>query len=492
MLIPVVLCGGVGARLWPVSREAYPKPFIKLQDGESLIQKTFLRAAACPGVSEILTLTNRDYYFQSLDAYNDCTIPNPPQLEFLLEPCARNTAPAIAMAALYVADKFGPEAQLLVLPADHIIEKQAHFVAAVERASRLAAQGLLVTFGLKPERPDTGFGYIEIGAECVETGLSARDSVAIDTPISAHKVKNFAEKPDAQRAQQYVDAGTFLWNAGIFCFSAATFLAALKQCAPQVYAGATTCWENIPRNSSPLQIPAAEFATLPNISIDYAVMESAHNVSVVGCDLGWSDVGSWTALGAHTQQDAEGNSIEGQVLPFSSRNCYIRSEDRLVATLGVKDLIIVDTSDALLVAHKDCAQEVKQVVEYLKEIQHPAYRTHNTVHRPWGTYTELECDERFKIKRIMVSPGASLSLQMHYHRCEHWIVVSGTARIINGDNEILLKTNESTFIPCGEKHRLENPGKVPLVLIEVQSGEYLGEDDIVRFDDVYGRNIAEK
>lgn len=484
MLVPVVLCGGVGARLWPVSREAHPKPFIKLQDGESLIQKTYRRAAACPGVSEILTLTNRDYYFQSLDAYVDCAIINPPSLEFLLEPCARNTAPAIAMAALYVADKFGPDAQLLVLPADHIIEKQAHFVAAVSCASRLAAHNLLVTFGLKPERPDTGFGYIEIGAECTEVDLPTGCSA----DISAHMVKTFAEKPDAQRAQQFVDAGTFLWNAGIFCFNAATFLAALEQCAPQVYLGATTCWEQIPRTSGPLQIPEAEFTTLPNISIDYAVMEKAHNVSVIGCDPGWSDVGSWTSLGAHTGQDAAGNSIEGQVLTFSSHNCYIRSEDRLVATLGVEDLIIVDTSDALLVAHKDCAQEVKKVVEHLKEIQHPAYRTHSTVHRPWGTYTELERGERFKIKRIMVRPAASLSLQMHYHRCEHWVVVSGTARIINGDREVLLNTNESTFIPCGEKHRLENPGKVPLVLIEVQSGDYLGEDDIVRFDDAYGRS----
>jgi mannose-1-phosphate guanylyltransferase len=227
---------------------------------------------------------------------------------------------------------------------------------------------------------------------------------------------------------------------------------------------------------------------MPDISIDYAVMEQADNVAVIGCDLGWSDVGSWTALASHVEQDGDGNNIEGEALAFTSHNCYIRSEDRLVATLGVDDLIIVDTSDALLVAHKNSAQDVKKVVEYLKEVQHPVYRTHSTVHRPWGTYTELERGERFKIKRIMVKPKASLSLQMHYHRCEHWVVVSGTARIVNGDKEILLKTNESTFIPSGEKHRLENPGKVPLVLIEVQSGEYLGEDDIVRFSDVYGRH----
>lgn len=480
MLVPVVLCGGVGARLWPVSRASYPKPFIPLQDGESLIRKTYKRAAACDSVSEILTVTNRDYYFQALDAYNASRISEAPELEFLLEPCARNTAPAIAMAALQVAQKFGPDSQLLVLPADHIIKQEEAFTLAVQLAERLAAAGYMVTFGLKPERPDTGFGYIETGAFCTEISCPAG--------FSAHVVKRFAEKPDAHTAKEYVEAGTFLWNAGIFCFKAGTFLSSLKHLAPEVYTGALDCWEHVTRTGGPIQIPEEPFSSMPDISIDYAVMEQAENVAVIGCDLGWSDVGSWTALASHVEQDADDNSIEGEVLAFASHNCYIRSEARLVATLGVDDLIIVDTSDALLVAHKNSAQDVKKVVEYLKKVQHPVYRTHSTVHRPWGTYTELESGERFKIKRIMVKPEASLSLQMHYHRCEHWVVVSGTARIVNGDKEILLKTNESTFIPSGEKHRLENPGKVPLVLIEVQSGEYLGEDDIVRFEDAYGRN----
>ena len=477
MLVPVVLCGGVGARLWPVSRESYPKPFMKLQDGESLIQKTYKRAAACEDVAQILTVTNRDYYFPAFDAYLESDIASPPELEFLLEPSARNTAPAIAMAALYVADTFTPDAQLLVLPADHIIKKQEHFFQAVRIARSLAAAGQLVTFGLKPESPDTGFGYIETGAACSD--------IACPECFSASHVKTFAEKPDIQLARQYVASGTFLWNAGIFCFSAGTFLRALEQCAPGVYHGAKECWEQMTRIGGPLQIPEELFAAMPDISVDYAVMEKADNVAVVGCDLGWSDVGSWTSLGSHLEPDRQGNSIEGQVLTFDSHDCYVRSEDRLVTTLGVDGLVVVDTRDALLIAAKEHVQDVKKVVQHLKEISHPAYRTHCTVHRPWGTYTELERGERFKIKRIIVKPEASLSLQMHYHRCEHWVVVSGTARIVNGEKEILLKTNESTFIPSGEKHRLENPGKVPLILIEVQSGEYLEEDDIVRFNDPY-------
>jgi len=479
VLIPVVLSGGIGARLWPVSRESYPKPFMRLPDGESLIQKTYRRAAACEDVGEILTVTNRDYYFQALDAYRDCAIAQAPNLEFILEPCARNTAPAIAMAALCVAEKFGEDAQLLVLPADHIIHKADDFIDAVKLATELAADDMLVTFGLQPERADTGFGYIETGEAC---GGS-------DCPpgLSSRRAKTFTEKPDADVAREYVDSGNYLWNAGIFCFSAGTFLRSLEQNAPEVYQGALKCWEEMTRIGGPLQIPEALFATLPDISIDYAVMEKAENVAVVGCDLGWSDVGSWTAIGEHVECDDAGNCVEGEVIPFSCTNCYIRSEDRLVVTLGVQDLIVVDTRDALLVADKSCAQEVKQVVRHLKEMQHPAYRTHATVHRPWGTYTEIEHGDRFKIKRIVVKPQASLSLQMHYHRCEHWVVVRGTARIVNGEKEIHLKTNESTFIPSGEKHRLENPGKVPLIIIEVQSGEYLEEDDIVRFDDAYGR-----
>jgi mannose-1-phosphate guanylyltransferase/mannose-6-phosphate isomerase len=480
MLIPVVLCGGVGARLWPVSRESYPKPFIKLQDGESLIQKTFKRASMQDEVSEILTVTNRNYYFQTRDEFTELSLKPSIPLEFLLEPFGRNTAPAIALAAMDVAQKFGGDAKLLVLPADHIIQNENAFSNAVQIAVDLAEAGQLVTFGLKPEHPDTGFGYIEKG----------HDFANIDCPasFSASMVKTFAEKPDLETAQTYVDSGNFLWNAGIFCFRADTFLEALDQCSPEVFNATKECFASLSSVDGPAQIHPELFSQVPDISVDYAVMEKAKNVAVVGCDIGWSDVGSWASLSEHVPKDQFNNSIEGEGLAFDSHNCYIHSEDRLVATLGVKDLVVIDTSDALLVADKNRAQDVKKVVQHLKNEDHPAYRNHSTVHRPWGTYTELEQGERFKIKRIVVKPDASLSLQMHYHRCEHWIVVSGTARIVNGDKEILLKTNESTFIPSGEKHRLENPGKVPLILIEVQSGEYLEEDDIVRFDDVYGRH----
>ncbi len=480
MLVPVILSGGVGARLWPVSRETYPKPFMKLQDGKSLIQKTLQRALDFDDVEAVLTVTNRDYYFQALDEYLAVSSSPEIPLEFLLEPFGRNTAPAIAMAAFYIAEKFGEDAQMLVLPADHIIEQQQAFCQAVQIACQLAQKDQLVTFGLKPDRPETGYGYIETDVDFTD--------VTCPDGFSASKVKKFAEKPTEELAQEYFSSGKFLWNAGIFCFNAQVFLEALEHCSPDVYQATKKCWSAVTQLGGPMQIPGELFDQVPNISVDYAVMEKAQNVSVVGCDIGWSDVGSWPSLSEHVVSDPQGNRIEGQGLTFDCHGCYIRSEgDRLVTTLGVNDLVVVDTSDALLIADKNKSQEVKKVVEHLKAISHPAYRQHNTVHRPWGTYTELERGERFKIKRIVVNSGASLSLQLHYHRCEHWVVVSGTAKVVNGNSEIILNTNESTYIPSGEKHRLENPGKVPLILIEVQSGEYLEEDDIVRFDDAYGR-----
>ncbi|MEA3465941.1 MAG: mannose-1-phosphate guanylyltransferase/mannose-6-phosphate isomerase [Thermodesulfobacteriota bacterium] len=479
MLISIVLSGGVGARLWPVSRETYPKPFIKLADGRSLIQKTFERVANFEAVNEILTVTNRDHFFQTLDEFASLPMSKTTKLEFLLEPTGRNTAPAIAMAALYVSEHFGSETVMLVLPADHVIEKQPVFERAVKKARDLAEQGLLVTFGLNPKQPDTGFGYIEVGEPI--------DVADVSDSITAHKVKSFAEKPTMEIAEKYVASGDYLWNAGIFCFTAKAYLDALDVHAAEIYRGAEKCWQASSAQTSPLLMDKTLFATIPDISIDYAVMEKASNVAVVGCDMGWSDVGSWSALSELIPADAAGNRVEGEAVLVDSQDNYIRSEGRLVAAVGIKDLIVVDTSDALLVASRHHVQDVKKIVQKLKFEGHCSYRSHDTVHRPWGTYTELEQGNRFKIKRIVVKPGAALSLQMHYHRCEHWVVVSGTARIVNGDEEILLKTNESTFIPIGHKHRLENPGKTPLVLIEVQSGEYLQEDDIVRFDDVYGR-----
>lgn len=474
MLIPVILSGGAGTRLWPVSREAHPKPFIQLPDGQSLVQKTFLRAEAIEGVKEILTVTNRDYYFKTKDEYLACQPPGAAtQARFLLEPCGRNTAPAIALAALQVAQDHGPEAVLLILPADHLIHDLPAFRAAVAAARALAAEGLLVTFGMRPTAPETGFGYIEAG-----------DALAV-----GHRVRRFVEKPSAERAAEYVASGRFFWNSGMFCFQAGALFAAMEQACPAVLQAARACWQATGADTAAamVELDAASFAAQPDISIDYAVMEKATNAAVVPCDLGWSDIGSWNALSDLVPADDGGNRVLGEAVLVGTANTFIQSEHHLVAAVGVDDLIIVDTQDAVLVAHKDKTQEVRQVVQQLKQRGHEAYRLHRTVVRPWGTYTVLEEGSRFKIKRIEVKPGASLSLQMHHHRSEHWIVVSGMAKVVNGEREFFVNTNESTYIPAGHPHRLENPGKIDLVMIEVQSGEYLGEDDIVRYDDRYGR-----
>jgi mannose-1-phosphate guanylyltransferase/mannose-6-phosphate isomerase len=471
-LLPVILSGGAGTRLWPVSREAHPKPFIRLPDGQSLLQKTFLRAAALDEVSEILTVTNRDYYFATKDEYPASANIN---TTFLLEPCGRNTMPAVALAALQIEATHGPEACLLVLPADHLIADHSAFAAAVATAVELASAGQLVTFGIEPTAPETGFGYIEAGA-------------AIPTKVGAGKMaRRFVEKPDAARAAEYLAAGNYYWNAGMFCFRADVLLTAMDIVCPDVLAAARDCWKAIDSRAAPIEFPREAFATQPDISIDYALMEKAANVAVVPCAIGWSDIGSWNALGELVAADAAGNRILGEAVMVGSQNNYVQTEHHLVAAVGVEDLIIVDTQDAVLVAHKDHTQDVKQVVTRLKQSGHETYRLHRTVSRPWGTYTVLEEGPRFKLKRIEVKPGASLSLQMHHHRSEHWIVVSGMAKVTNGERELFVNSNESTYIPAGHRHRLENPGLLDLVMIEVQSGEYLGEDDIVRFDDQYGR-----
>lgn len=473
ILLPVILSGGAGTRLWPVSREAHPKPFIRLPDGQSLLQKTFLRAASLPGVQRIVTVTNRDYYFQTKDEYQSLS----PSVEslYLLEPCGRNTAPAVALAALYAHDSFGPQTALLILPADHLIERLDAFHQAVTTAVALAQQGWLVTFGITPTAPETGFGYIEAGDP-----LPVQDG-------TGRVALRFVEKPDAARAAEYLAAGRFFWNAGMFCFTAETLLAAMEASCPELLAAARTVWQQTDATAAPVELPKTPFAELPDISLDYALMEKAARVALVPCDLGWSDIGSWSALAALAPADEAGNRSIGEAMLLDCRNTFIQSEEHLVAAVGVEDLIIVDTPDATLVVQKDKAQEVKQIVQRLKARDHDAYRLHRTVFRPWGSYTVLEEGPRFKIKRIEVKPGASLSLQMHYHRSEHWIVVSGIAKVINGEREILVNTNESTYIPAGHKHCLENPGKLNLVMIEVQCGDYLGEDDIVRFQDKYGR-----
>ncbi|MDY7559697.1 mannose-1-phosphate guanylyltransferase/mannose-6-phosphate isomerase [Pseudomonas sp. 10B1] len=475
ILIPCIIAGGAGTRLWPVSREAMPKPFMRLPDGESLLQKTFVRACGLPEVNRVLTVTNRDVYFRMVDDYRQLNTTRA-KLDFILEPLGRNTAAAIAAAALHVAQLYGEDAHLLVLPADHLIKDVKAFAEAVAVARELADKGWMATFGIVPTKAETGFGYIEKG-QMLNT--------------SSYQVARFVEKPNAETAQDYLDGGLHLWNAGMFCMRADTMLRELQEHAPNVLAAVRACLEQSQCKEGDhelqLELNAELFALAPDISIDYAVMEPSQNVAVVPCQLGWSDIGSWQAMRELSPTDDNGNQCNGQTVLQDVTNCYIDSPRRLVGGIGLDDLIIIDTPDALLIADAKRSQDVSIIAKELKRQGHDAYRLHRTVTRPWGTYTILEEGKRFKIKRIMVRPQASLSLQMHHHRSEHWIVVSGMALVTNGENEFLLDTNESTFIKPGRTHRLVNPGVIDLVMIEVQSGEYLGEDDIVRFTDIYGR-----
>lgn len=477
-LIPCIISGGSGTRLWPVSRQNMPKPFMRMRDGQSLLQKTFLRASHLPGVESVVTVTNRDLLFRTLDDYRVVNKKHL-DLDLLLEPFGRNTAAAIAVAALHVQEHFASDAQLLILPADHLILDEDAFAEAVSQARTLADEGYLVTFGIQPDRPETGFGYIEQG----------------DALGQGFRVKRFVEKPDLATAQGYLDGGKHVWNAGMFCFKAATLLDELAAHAPAVLDAARAALEHSQslKNNSCRQreLSAEGFGTAPDVSIDVALMEKSRQVAVVPCDIGWSDIGSWEALRQLTPSDGNGNQVNGEAILHDVHNCYIDSPKRVLGAVGVSDLIIVDTPDAILIADAQRSQDVRYVVAELKRQNHPAFSLHRTVTRPWGTYTVLEESSRFKIKRIVVKPQASLSLQMHHHRSEHWVVVSGAAMITNGDREFLINANESTYIPAGHKHRLTNPGIIDLVMIEVQSGEYLGEDDIVRFDDIYGRAPAE-
>jgi mannose-1-phosphate guanylyltransferase len=467
-LVPVILCGGAGSRLWPVSRELHPKPFIRLGDGQSLLQKAFLHGAHLPGATQVLTVTNREFLFKTEDEFKAVNKTNLP-LSFILEPFGKNTAPAVAAATLQMA-RLDPEALLLVLPADHLISEKAAFAEAVVRAAELARAGRIVTFGIQPDAPETGYGYIE---------------------ADGTDVVRFVEKPDQATAQAYLDSGRFYWNSGMFCFKASVMLREMALHCPEILERVQACLERSRisegRGFIQCELEAESFAAVPEDSIDYAVMERSQVMSVIPCDIGWSDIGSWSALGDLTEADDRGNRVAGQALLHDVANCTIQGTDRLVGAVGVADLIVVDTPDALLVAAKQRAQDVKHLYSELKARGHEAHRLHRTVHRPWGTYTVLEEGDRYKIKRIVVKPSASLSLQMHHHRSEHWIVVSGIAKVVNAEREMLVGANESTYIQAGHSHRVSNPGVLDLVMIEVQSGEYLGEDDIVRFEDNYGR-----
>jgi mannose-1-phosphate guanylyltransferase len=431
-----------------------------------------------PEVAGLVTITNRDYYFDTRDAYAGTGAPLPPRVAYLLEPLARNTGPAVALGALYAEATFGPDATLLVLPADHLIRDTGAFASAVARAATLAREGWLVTFGITPTNPETGYGYLELGAPL---------------PVSeAFRALRFVEKPPLSDAQRYVDGGRHLWNSGMFCFRAATVLAAFEQHAPALLAATRAVWQVLRTQSSAamLEIDPALFAAVPEISFDVAVMEQASKVAVVRGGFDWSDVGSWRAVADLAIPDADGNRGDGERVAIATRDTYVHAADRVVATVGVEGLFVIETSDAVLIAHRDHLQRVKEVVGELKARGHEAYRIHKTVLRPWGAYTVLQEGPGFKIKRIEVKPGAALSLQLHRRRSEHWVVVGGEARVTQGERSYALRANESTFIPVGTRHRLENPGSEPLLVIEVQCGDYVGEDDIVRFDDRYGR-VAE-
>ncbi|TPK82008.1 mannose-1-phosphate guanylyltransferase/mannose-6-phosphate isomerase [Mesorhizobium sp. B2-4-17] len=469
-VLPVIISGGAGSRLWPASRQLHPKPFLKMSDGHSLIQHTVLRAASIEGVTELVAVTSKGHLFLTKDEFDELDAVTLPRT-FLLEPDGRDTAAAVAAAAIHAKATQGPDAILCIFPADHMIGDLPAFLCAMNRAIELARHGRISTLGISPDRPDTAFGYIEADGE---------------------KVVRFVEKPDAETAKSYVASKRFFWNAGIFCFKVQVMLDEMASHCPAVIEAVLESYENgtVTRceRFASIELSAEHFALAPRISLDRAVMEKTGNLAVIPCEMGWNDIGSWNAMADLIAPDESGNRIRGDVHMVDTVDSYISSDKRVIGTVGVSGLVIVDSPDALLVASRDRVQDVKKLFEGLKASGHEVHLLHNTVHRPWGTYTVLEEGERFKIKRIEVKPGGRLSLQMHYHRSEHWVVVSGTAKIVNGDQELLLATNQSTYIPCGYKHRLENPGNIGLVIIEVQSGEYLGEDDIVRFDDIYGRS----
>ena len=474
-LVPVILSGGAGTRLWPVSRSAYPKPFMRMADGQSLLYKTLGRALRAAAGGPVLTVTGRDYYFLTRDEYARHPSADAQRLPFLLEPIGRNTAPAIALAAMYTMEHLGADATLLVLPADHLIRDTDAFAADARRAQALAQEGWLVTFGIKPAAPETGFGYIRMG------GALAQDAREIDA---------FVEKPVRATAEKYLASGDYAWNSGMFCFRADTLLETMQATCPDVLAAARACYAAVQGHASPVEFDKDVFAALPDISFDYAVMERAARRAVVPASFDWSDIGSWKAVSeieSGAAPDADGNRVQGMAVVIDSENCFIQGGKRLIAAVGVKDLVIVDTADAVLVADRERAQQVKQVVEQLRANDHAAARIHQTVHRPWGSFTVLEDEADCKVKRLTVKPGQVLSLQLHHRRSEHWTVVDGTAKVRVGDREFLLQRNESTFIPMETLHRLQNPTDRDIHLIEVQCGDYFGEDDIVRLEDVYGR-----
>ena len=463
---PIILAGGTGSRLWPLSREIYPKQLLNLIDETSLLQTTVLRVNQLSEVLPPLLVVGEEHRFVTKSQVSGLGLSEPCRL--LLEPVCRNTAPAICAAVEYCGLELDDDTVLLVLPADHLILKKGAFQEAVNHAVELAGGGRIVTFGITPQHPETGYGYIEEG--------------------DGGSVRSFCEKPDLKTAKSYLEKGNYFWNSGMFAFTIKTFREEMTRFAPEMMEAMRESVAKGETDSTFFRLDEEAMAKSPSDSIDYVLMEKTRRASVVAADLEWSDIGSWFALWEVSGKDDSGNVSKGDVMLEDTRNCLVRAEDKLVATVGLEDTLVVETSDAVLVAPMSRSQDVKKIVANLKQKNREEFKLHRTVFRPWGSYTVLEVQERYQIKRITVSPGAILSLQMHHHRHEHWVVVSGTARISNGDDVFLLFENQSTYIPAGVNHRLENPGVVDLELIEVQIGSYLGEDDIVRLEDLYGRS----
>ena len=467
MILPIIMAGGTGSRLWPLSRQLNPKQFLKLCGDSTLLQQTISRLdgleASAPAI-----ICNEDHRFMVAEQLRQLTVED---ASILLEPVGRNTAPAIALAALN-ATQSGQDPVLLVLAADHYMADEAAFRQAVHAAAQFAEQNKLATFGIVPTHPETGYGYIQRGDSLTNSGF---------------KVARFVEKPDLITAQGYLTGGDYFWNSGMFMFKASVYMRELAEFRPDILNVCEKSLEEAHKDLDFIRVDAATFAQCPEDSIDYAVMEKTHEGVVVPLDAGWSDIGSWSALWQIGHRDEQGNVCKGDVLALGTHNSLIHAEHKLVATLGVDDLVVVETKDAVLVAHKDRVQDVKKVVEALKNDGRHEHMNHREVYRPWGIFDSIDNGNRYQVKRITVKPGAKLSVQLHHHRAEHWIVVSGTAMVTNGEDQFLVTENQSTYIPVGQVHCLENPGVIPLELIEVQSGSYLGEDDIVKLKDQYGR-----